>query len=163
MNYFIIGSFLLMTALGCKKGECNLQAYTTVAPQSEQQEIVTYLNSKGITGATKHPNGFYYIISNTGDASKPVPCSIVSFQYKGRLKNDSTFDETPPGANITERLGVLNGGIQLGLSLVGKGGQIQLFVPPTLGFGNVDVPNSINPVIPANSMLIYEVSLINVN
>jgi len=162
MKYFLSCCLLLLLA-GCKKGECNLQPFTKVAPQSEQQEIADYLNARSITGATKHPNGFYYIISTSGDATKPVPCSIVSFQYKARLKNDSTVDQSPPGAYLVERLGVLNGGIRLGLSLIGKGGQIQLFIPPTLAYGNIDVPDPINPVIPANSMLIYEVSLENVN
>lgn len=160
---YILSCCLLLLMMGCKKGECNLQLFTKVAPQSEQQEIADYLNARAITGATKHPNGFYYIISNAGDATKPAPCSIVSFQYRGRLKNDSTFDQSTPGVNTVERLGALNGGIQLGLSLIGRGGQIQLFVPPTLGYGNVPVPDPINPVIPANSMLIYEVNLVNVN
>ena len=162
MKYFLSCCLILVFYVSCKKGECNYQVVTTVAPQNEQMEITDYLNTKSITGATKHPNGFYYIISNAGDANKPVPCSIVSFQYRGRLKNDSTFDQTPPGANMVERLGVLNGGIQLGLSLVGIGGQVQIFVPPSLGYGYIDLPNSINPVIPANSMLIYELSLMNV-
>lgn len=152
--------FLLALLSACVKDgkKCNYQTVTTSAPGSERTEVLNYLNNKGIT-ATLHPNGFYYKIIKEGTGSKPAPCNIVSIQYTGKLVTDSIFDASSGNSFYTDRLGTLLPGLQLGVSLIGSGGNILLFVPPTLGFGNQPYPNAINPIIPANSILIYDVTL----
>jgi FKBP-type peptidyl-prolyl cis-trans isomerase FkpA len=60
-------------------------------------------------------------------------------------------------------LGGLIAGWQQGLPLISKGGVIKLYIPPSLGYGNTaqDGKNG-NVAIPANSILIFNIDLINV-
>lgn len=156
-NFFIL--FLVIIISCNKKGSdnCNYPVITISAPNTERQQVQSYLSLKGIT-ATLHPNGFYYNVLNAG-TGKAVGCSIVSVQYTARLANDSIFDATPGGAFYTDRVGTFLSGLQLGMGLIGKSGSIQLFLPPSLGFGSSPYPNPINPVVPANSILIYDVTI----
>ncbi len=149
----------LFTA-GCVKDakKCNFVLPTLTAPQAERVGVQNYLSSKGIN-ATLHPSGLYYTIANTGNGSKAEPCNTVSVQYTGKLTNDSIFDATPSGSVYTDRMGALMPGLQLGLNLIGNGGNIILYIPPTLGFGSTPYPNAINPIIPANSILVYDISI----
>lgn len=151
----------LITLIACnKKGDdkCDYPVVTISASNSERQQVQAYLSLKGIT-ATLHPNGFYYNVLNAGTGNKAVACSIVSVQYTARLANDSIFDATPGGAFYTDRVGTFLPGLQLGMGLIGKSGSIQLFLPSSLGFGSSPYPNPINPVVPANSILIYDVTI----
>jgi FKBP-type peptidyl-prolyl cis-trans isomerase FkpA len=138
--------------------KCNYTPSTLTAPQSERVSVQTYLTSKGIA-ATLHPSGFYYNVSNAGTGNKAQPCNTVSIQYTARLTNDSIFDATPGGAFFTDKVGAFMPGLQLGMGLIGNGGSMQLYIPPTLGFGSAPYPNAINPIIPANSILVYDLTI----
>jgi len=60
-------------------------------------------------------------------------------------------------------LGGLLPGWKQGLPLISKGGQIELYVPPSLGYGSTpQYDNSGNLLVPANSILIYNIDLVNV-
>ncbi|MCL4122210.1 UNVERIFIED_CONTAM: hypothetical protein GTU68_021294 [Idotea baltica] len=50
-------------------------------------------------------------------------------------------------------------GFQIGISKIKEGGKILLIVPPKLGFGT----NGIKNKIPPNSILVYEIELIEVS
>jgi FKBP-type peptidyl-prolyl cis-trans isomerase len=153
---------LIMTVFfaACVKDakKCNYTLPSTSAPQVERVAVQSYLSSKGIT-ATLHPNGFYYNVSNAGTGSKAEPCNTVSIQYTARLTNDSIFDATPGSAFYTDKVGTFLPGLQLGMSLIGKDGTVQLYIPPSLGFGSVPYPNAINPTVPANSILVYDITI----
>jgi FKBP-type peptidyl-prolyl cis-trans isomerase FkpA len=138
--------------------KCTYKPSTLTAPQSERVAVQTYLTSKGIT-ASLHPSGFYYTISNAGAGNKAEPCNTVSIQYTARLTNDSIFDATQGSNVFTDRVGAFMPGLQLGMSLVGKGGSVLLYIPPTLGFGSAPYPNAINPIIPGNSILVYDLTI----
>ncbi|MBX9782955.1 MAG: FKBP-type peptidyl-prolyl cis-trans isomerase [Chitinophagaceae bacterium] len=157
-KFLFLAMMVLLMACVKDTKKCTYQTVTTSAPPAERTAVQAYLTSKSLT-ATLHPNGFYYNIIKAGTGAKAEPCNIVAIQYSARLTNDSIFDATGPGVSITDRLGVFNHGVQLGLGLIGNGGNVQLFIPPSLGFGNVPFPNAINPVVPANSILIYDISI----
>jgi FKBP-type peptidyl-prolyl cis-trans isomerase FkpA len=46
-------------------------------------------------------------------------------------------------------------GWKLGLPLIKAGGKIKLYLPPSLGYGN-----SVSGNIPANSILVFEITLV---
>jgi FKBP-type peptidyl-prolyl cis-trans isomerase FkpA len=53
-------------------------------------------------------------------------------------------------------------GWKIGLPLIQKSGKIKLYIPPSLGYGASDIKdNNGVVVIPANSMLIFDVSLVD--
>jgi FKBP-type peptidyl-prolyl cis-trans isomerase FkpA len=145
---------------GCLKNDTGCPAPTNiVAPQSEQQVVVDYLGANNIS-AVKHSSGMYYQIEVRGSGGVPNDCSSIAINYKGQLANGNVFDE---GKNVAFTLGRLIEGWKKGLPLIQKGGRIKLYIPPTLGYGSSDIKDTNGTVvIPANSMLIFEITLLDV-
>ena len=144
---------------GCLKKETGCPPpKDIVAPLSEQQVIVDYLTANNIN-ATKHGSGLYYQIWQQGSGESPNNCSSITIHYSGLLSNGQKFDE---GKNVAFTLGRLIEGWKKGLPLIQKGGKIKLYIPPTLGYGSSDIrDNNGTVVIPANSMLIFDISLLD--
>jgi FKBP-type peptidyl-prolyl cis-trans isomerase FkpA len=149
-----------VVALSClKSGEktCAYPIVNITAPEAEQDSIEAYLDSNDIE-AVRHPSGFYYKIINPGTGTDTMRlCSEILIDYKGRFKNGQVFDQ---GTGVYLVLGALIEGWKKGIPLIKKGGEIKLFIPPTLGYGHQDLKNENDVVvIPANSMLIFDVKL----
>jgi len=153
---------VLVFATGCFKNNntCSYTENNIVAPASEVTALENYLFSNGITSAVKHPAGFYYEVVNAGTGIKPALCSIVNVAYTGKLTNGNTFDSQ---TSLSFQLGALIEGWRKGLPLIQKGGTIKLYIPPSLGYGAVDVKdNQGNVVVPANSILVFDINLLEV-
>merc|ERR1711924_123004 len=54
-------------------------------------------------------------------------------------------------------------GWSLGLETMKQGGKRSLIIPPTLGYGDVEVSSAGRPSIPPNSELRFELELVTVN
>lgn len=148
--------FVLINA--CKKDSgCGYSDQKIVAPVAEQQAVKDYLTTNNITTALKDSTGFYYEIVNAGDGSgAPGLCSQVELAYTGQLTNGHVFDQ----ATTAFTLGATIEGLRKGLPLIKKGGHIKLYIPPTLAYGSTDVKdNSGTVVIPANSILIFDITM----
>lgn len=144
-----------------KEGGCPYSSANIVAPLSEQAAIEAYLSSNSIT-ATKHASGLYYEILKPGADDSVHLCSQVQVAYLGKLTNGSTFDYS---TNAMFTLGSLIEGWKKGLPLIKKGGKINLFIPPALGYGYNDVKDQQSGavIIPAGSVLIFEITLSNIH
>jgi FKBP-type peptidyl-prolyl cis-trans isomerase FkpA len=156
----IIGSFT-----GCLKNEpvnntCNYDPCSYKAPAAEIQAVKDYLASNNIT-ATEHCSGLYYVIDNPGSGKAVTACGAVKASYIGKLTNGKTFDQGEfnqfyPFSNLIR-------GWANGIPLIKQGGKIHLYIPSSLGYGSQDVKDSNgNVVIPANSVLIFEVTLTDI-
>jgi FKBP-type peptidyl-prolyl cis-trans isomerase FkpA len=85
---------------------------------------------------------------------------VVTTGYIGKFTSGSVFDQQ---TSFTYQLGSLIEGWKKGLPLIGKSGSITLYIPPSLGYGAVDVKDGQgHVVIPANSILIFDIDLIDV-
>lgn len=144
---------------GCLKKETDCPPpKDIVAPLAEQQLIADYLTANNMT-ATKHASGLYYTIFQQGNGDRPNNCSSITINYIGQLSNGNKFDE---GKSVAFTLGSLIEGWKKGLPLIQKGGKIKLYIPPTLGYGSSDIKdNNGIVVIPSNSMLIFDISLLD--
>ena len=151
--FVLLGSFFWSSCLKKSSG-CSYEADMIAAPVSQQQLVKKYLDSAGITQAILDSNGFYYQIVAQGIGASPQPCSQVTVQYKGTLINGAVFDQEN---NAVYTLGSLIDGWREGLPLIKIGGEIKLYLPPALGYGSSE-----NPSIPANSILIFDIFLLNV-
>ena len=116
----------------------------------DRQLIINYLEQNKLV-ANRHPSGVYYIIDEPGGAGKPDVNSTVTVTYDGKLLDGHRFDS---GEFYTSKLSLLIQGWQIGIPLIGEGGKIKLFIPSTLAYGN-----RAQGSIPANSVLIFDVSL----
>lgn len=146
-NQTIIILLILLFSLGlnaCKEKDTIDQAAL------DRQKIENYLADNGLE-AMSTPSGLHYIIHNAGDSRKPTLNSRVSVAYKGYLLDNTVFDQSDL---IDFQLGQVIRGWQEGIQLIGEGGNITLFVPSHLGYGSQQT----GP-IPANSVLVFEVTL----
>lgn len=148
--------------LSCKKEDTNKCTYTsptTIAPASEITYLQNWLTSQGIT-ATQDNSGLFYKINEPGAGNVADVCNTVQVNYSGMFLNGGTFDS----GSTTFLLGQLVAGWQLGLPKIKQGGSITLYLPPTLGYGDRDIRDENNSIrIPANSYLIFNIQLIQVN
>ena len=104
-------------------------------------------------------SGLQYRILAPGNNVKPGPEDKVLVHYKGTLLDGTVFDETPEGGDPIELplSGVIPGWRE-GLQLVGEGGDIELFIPSALAYGE-----SGNQAIEPNSALIFRVQVAEVH
>ena len=162
MRQLLILSFIMLVVFAsCKKTPtttCGYTVSTIIAPASEQQALGDSLTAHGIT-ATLNPAGFYYNINAAGSGPTATSlCSGFSVFYRGGFLNGSGFDSSKSGVPVIFSLGQVIPGWQKGLPLVSKGGDITLYIPPSLGYGSTNVTDSSGKVvIPANSNLVFRV------
>jgi FKBP-type peptidyl-prolyl cis-trans isomerase FkpA len=141
-----------------KNNGCGTQD-NVVAPTLEQKAVKAYLDSNHIT-ATLNPSGFYYSIVSQGSGTTPNLCSHITVSYKGQLTNGNVFDQET-GQIFT--LGDLIDSWKKGLPLIQSGGEIKLYIPPSLGYGSAGSrDNNGNIVVPPNSILIFDIDLISI-
>lgn len=115
--------------------------------------IETYLQDSSLI-AESTASGLYYIIEEEGTGNSPNLSSVIIANYKGKLLNGDVIDEgTVKDYPLYEYIK----GWQEGLQFFKEGGTGTLFIPSGLGYGSVALPK-----IPANSVLIFEVELIEV-
>lgn len=154
--------FILVAGVSCVKDDSGEIKCSYVDPvinvsAAEVQAVESYLSSQGITNAVKDPRGFYYRISTPGTGTvTPTVCMQVRVNYVGRFTNGTIFDQTN-GTPATFYLGQVISGWIKGVPLIKSGGKITLYLPPSLGYGSA----TIGP-IPGNSILIFDIELLNV-
>lgn len=105
-------------------------------------------------------SGLKYKITKQGKGECPKAGDRVWVHFIGKLTNDSIFDNTleTGSRNFYLGQGQLIKAWEEGLKLIKPGGAIVLIVPPKLGYGAKEY-NGVKP----NSILIYEISLIQVD
>ena len=147
-----IWSFIIIVVIAItscsKKDSC--PSVSVSAPAAEVANLKSYLDANNIS-ATADARGFYYVIKSVGTDLKPTPCQTVTVGYVGTLTNGQTFDSS---TNATFPLSKLITGWQEGIPLIGTGGSIVLYLPPSLAYGSSSAGS-----IPANSNLIFTINL----
>lgn len=152
--FFFISTLAICCGCGKSRDNCNLVMGSPST--AEVNNVQAYLTGKGIA-AQLDSRGFYYRIVNPGTGgTSPTPASNVTVSYEGSLPDGTIFDATDPGETVTFPLDNLILGWQYGIPIVTKGGVIDLYLPPSLAYGC-----SAAGSIPAGSMLIFRVTLVN--
>jgi FKBP-type peptidyl-prolyl cis-trans isomerase FkpA len=153
---------LLFGALfsGCEKLDmCGWDDCSVVVPPAETQAIQTYLTNAGLT-ATPHCSGMFYNIETQGTGEYPDMCSNISVHYIGQLTNGNIFDRTTTEPALLN-LGRTITGWKNVVDMLRVGGKMQIYVPPSLGYGPYEQKDAQgNVIIPANSILVFEVNLL---
>lgn len=133
------------TGVACVPAEVTIKA-----PDNEISALGGILSGSGIS-TTKDPRGFYYVIGNAGAGAKPNNCSNITIAYNALLLNGTSVDSSP---NASFNLGQLITGWKEALPLIAAGGDITLYLPPSLAYGA-----AANGDIPANSNLKFTITL----
>lgn len=156
-KYLVILVLPMIILFACEKSSNYGNCVSTggIPTATEMADLEKYITSKGIT-ATKDSRGFYYKITNAGYGSDaPTVASSVQVKYKGTLINGAIFDSTAIGESRVFQLGGVVLGWQYGVPLIRKTGIIDLYLPPSLGYGC-----SGSASIPASSITIFHIELI---
>ena len=104
-------------------------------------------------------SGLQYEVIKEGKGKTPVVTDRVKVHYVGTLYNGQTFDSSRErGEPATFGLNQVIKGWTEGLQLMTEGSTYKFWIPAELGYGNRATGS-----IPAGSLLIFEVELIEVN
>jgi len=157
MKKYLLFFCLIITALSaCKKSDEDNFDHEAQAKLDDAQ-IVAYLAAKNIT-AVKDPSGLYYQIITPGTDAKPALTNGIYITYNGTLMSDGTSFDSKTTPYYFSTMEKLIQAWQIGVPKIGKGGSMKLFVPSGLGY-----KNEAAGTIPANSVLIFDITLVNFN
>jgi FKBP-type peptidyl-prolyl cis-trans isomerase len=108
-------------------------------------------------GVITTSSGLQYEVIKEGTGAKPAASDIVKVNYEGKLIDGSTFDSSS-GTPIEFPLDQVISGWTEGVQLMSVGSKYKFYIPPELGYG----AGGAGP-IPPNSVLIFEVELLDIN
>ncbi|MNS07682.1 putative FKBP-type peptidyl-prolyl cis-trans isomerase FkpA precursor [compost metagenome] len=149
--YTILSAAILSTAVSCKDKSSSTCVDVNISiPERDSVALKNYITNNSIN-AEYDSRGFYYKIQNQGSSKKPSQCATIMIDYSGKLVNGTVFDSNN---NQTFSLLSLISGWRMGMPLVGEGGEIILYLPPALGYGDED-----NGPIPGGSITIFTIKL----
>lgn len=128
----------------------------TLYSNKEKEEKFLASNAKK-EGVFSTPSGLQYKIISEGNDVHPAPTDTVWVKYQGKLLDGTVFDETEEDADAVRfTLNRVVKGWQEGLGLIGEGGEIELYVPAKLGYGDNGQPQG---GIEPGATLVFNVSL----
>ena len=106
-------------------------------------------------------SGLQYRIIREGEGRTATEADVVIAGYKGMLRDGTEFDAAP---QVDFHIGETIPGFDEGLKLAKKGMRIELWIPSELAYGEREIPNpqTGDVLIPANSLLHFEVDVIDV-
>lgn len=120
-----------------------------------------FADLKDQAGVESSPSGLFYKVVEAGADKKPSMEDTVLVHYKGTLVDGTQFDSSyDRGEPASFPLNGVVPGFGEGLTKVGVGGKIVLYIPSELGYG--DNPRPGGP-IKAGDTLIFECELIEIN
>lgn len=119
-------------------------------------ELIKKYNTDKNLNAQATPEGVYYVIEVDGTGTQtPTPSNTVNVKYKGYLLDGTVFDQNTSG--IEFRLSGLIRGWQIGLQKFKKGAKGKLLIPSAYGYGAIAQSG-----IPRNSVLVFDIELVNI-
>lgn len=105
-------------------------------------------------------SGLQYLIVRDSEGRKPAASDSVTVHYRGTLEDGTEFDSSYSRNEPTSfPLNRVIPGWTEGLQLIGVGGEIELLIPPDLGYGASGTPGG---PIPPNATLKFQVELIEI-
>lgn len=146
---------LLPLVLACVVASCN--ADSAFVPDIA---TTTFDASLGVdlANSTKTASGLYYrdITVGSGTLINATGSQAVTNTYSGALRNGNVFDSG--SFTFTTGQGRVIAGYDEGVRGMRVGGRRQLIIPPNLGYGG-----RANGSIPANSILVFDITVTAVN
>ena len=133
---------------------------------SDTTAINTYVANKGLN-VIKDPTGIRYISLVEGTGATPSWFNTVKFKHSFILLTDDskvvgTYDRAP-NDNFSSFVVDYIHGIQVALMKMKAGGKMRVFIPSGLGFGIENAVDGSTVIVPANSNIIVDIELQEVN
>lgn len=124
-----------------------------------RQEGAEFLaeNSKR-EGVLTLPAGLQYKIIKEGKGNAPSPGDSVMIHYRAMFIDGTTFDQSYDRGLTGIRLNNVIQGLSEGIQMMKPGAVYELYIPPSLGYGDEDFAN----IIPGGSTLVYRIELVEI-
>lgn len=126
--------------------------------------ISKYLKANNIV-AKRHPSGLYYKITQVGAGDTARAGQNVTVNYTGKTLDGKTFDSNVDPAfqhvqpfSFPLGQGRVIPGWDIGVSMLKKGAKATLFIPSAMAYAD----KSPSDAIPANSVLVFDVEVTNI-
>lgn len=138
--------------VGCLTG---CKTYSDDELKTFDTQIQSYIAKEKLDSLERSESGLYYRILSEGDGDPILYTDLVRFKYTGTLLDGTVFDrQTEP---ISFKVNELIGAWREVMSYLKSGGKAFLIAPPQLGYGDRNLDD-----IPANSILIFEIEVVEV-
>lgn len=129
-----------------------------IAEENKEKGAAFLTENKAKEGVVTTESGLQYKVITEGTGKSPVAADKVKVHYSGTLIDGTKFDSSyDRGEPAIFGLGQVIRGWTEGLQLMKEGGKTQFFIPADLAYGA-----SPRPTIPGNSVLIFEVELLEI-
>jgi FKBP-type peptidyl-prolyl cis-trans isomerase FklB len=149
----------IMTAFAKDLTEKQAVTIKKLAEKNKQEGDLFLAENKKKEGVKTLPSGLQYKVINVGKGQNPKATDTVTVNYRGTFINGTEFDSSyRRGQPATFPVkGVIPGWTEA-LQLMKEGAKWQLFVPPTLAYGEKGAGGVLGP----NTTLLFEVELISI-
>lgn len=151
MKKLAILLFVGVLFAGCQDEETQAETF-----DRNVMEIEQYLVDNDLE-ADMSETGLFYTIIEAGGADRPNFSSTVNVDYVGRTLSGTLFDSNE---DISFPLNAVISGWGEGLQLIGEDGEIDLYIPARLGYGQNPPPGS---AIEAGGVITFNVKLNSFN
>lgn len=118
---------------------------------TNEQFLASNANDDGVVTTE---SGLQYKVLKPGEGPSPTATDTALVKYEGRLRDGTVFDAND---QAPMPVGAVVPGFSEALQLMQKGGEYRIWIPSELGYGEA----SPGPELPANSVLIFDVTLID--
>ena len=147
-NLFFI-ALLFFIFSSCQKKKTEEQSKT------DNSIILKYITDHKLNASSSN-SGLYYVVNKIGNGTFPKSNSQVKVAYKGYFTDGSVFDKSENTGIIFGLQEVIKGWTE-GITYFSEGGSGMLLIPSSLGYGSKGTTG-----IPENSVLIFDINLIDV-
>ena len=148
-----VGAVLLTGAALAWSGTASIRTeYATNA-----QFLEDNASEKGVVSSK---SGLQMLTVRGGEGKSPTDSDVALVSYKGMLRDGTVFDENAQAP--LEVAGVVPG-FSEALKKMQLGGKYKMWIPPEIGYGSEERknPQTGEVALPANSLLIFEVELLD--
>ena len=133
-------------------GLASLGTGRALAETGSPAQFLAY--NAGQSGVRTTPSGLQYQVIKEGEGEQPTATDVVLVKYKGTLRDGTVFDQNE---RAPMEVAQVIPGFSEGLKLMRRGGEYRFWISPELGYGARETGG----VIPPNSVLIFDVTLID--
>jgi FKBP-type peptidyl-prolyl cis-trans isomerase len=127
--------------------------------RNRQLEEQLFLALKGKPGVGVLPDGVNYLVVKSGTGIRPTAKDSIVINAIGLFPDGTVFEDTfKKKLPIKTLTGTLIPGLNEAVQLMQEGSTWRIFIPSALAYGPAGIPG----VIPANSALVFDITLMEV-
>ncbi len=146
-----------MTAYQQELRQKQMQERKLAAMDNMKEGEAFLAENKKKEGVVTLPSGLQYKIIKEGTGPKPTSKDLVEVRYRGTFINGKEFDSS--GSNTRAfKVGEVIPGWREALQLMPVGSKWEIFVPPSLAYGE----RGMGPAIMPNTTLIFDMEIVGV-